>query len=101
MAATRYKVARPLTSEEQRRVLTAVRSGLIADTIFAVFDALLADEGTTYVKSIDVKPWDYAIPTHQTEAILQAFRRQHPTLDGSFLLTWLNVGPSSYDPDHR
>jgi len=104
------KVQRPLTKAEMAEIMALV-DGMVVESdydkpLIKVFDLLLHDIGQTWDSMETVKPSDYAIPLAQAHEIIQAIGDKIVSISGlqedmvTWNLTWMNKGPSYYEPDN-
>src|SRR5262245_23874043 len=116
-------VRRALTAAELDRIIATAESAdstyhLLAHTVRAVYDTLLADQGASLNHlpggQQKINPTDYAIPTTQMETIVAAVTNRAGQWGTAtqIAMDLINVLPSSYDdptvvvparvlPDHR
>ena len=98
---TATRTERALTETELEAILPHAERGDLVKTLIGIYDALLRDRGATWETSQVVDPKDFAIPTSQTKDLLEVLSlAQETTLTATNVyLDWVNIGPSSFDPE--
>ena len=100
------RIARPLTADQLASIREATEAVHDAESsgaaFLAVWRVILAGEGLTFADFGDTHKLDpraFALPADQSADIMRAILDRMPERDReSFMLTWTNGGPSTYDP---